>query len=68
MMKDMKGGKYGSGRQDLANMSGGQRKDVLRLVVKIQAVFRGALTRRRVKAVYGFTVKNRSDADMVFYN
>jgi len=35
-------------------------KDVLRMIVKIQAVFRGVLTRRWVQHVYGFTVRDRN--------
>ena len=35
-------------------------QDILRLIVKIQSVFRGVLTRRWVQHVYGFSVRDRN--------
>jgi hypothetical protein len=39
----------------------------MKMIVKMQAAFRGALTRKRVKQVYGFTVRQRSDNNLAYY-
>ena len=40
----------------------------MRLVVRLQAFFRGALARKKVKQVYGFTVRPRPDSNLAYYN
>lgn len=43
------------------------RKDILKKIVKLQGLFRGVLTRKWVQQIYGFSVKQRQDPNMIIY-
>ncbi len=55
--------KIGASQKGAANrgQSGSQltNEDILRMIVKIQALFRGVLVRKQVQAIYGFSTRER---------
>ena len=43
------------------------KMQIIYLVTKLQAFFRGALSRKRVRQIYGFSIKQRSEANLAYY-
>ena len=80
MQRDFKNGggaaiASSNGKQRVANPLYGSKSnsqppskgDILRTIIKIQAFFRGVLTRRYVQQVYGFQVQASRDPNLVVY-
>lgn len=64
MQRDIKqGGGYiaSKNHQKKQVKNGGQltNEDILRMIVKIQAVFRGVLVRKQIQQIYGYSARER---------
>lgn len=55
MQKDYKGRQHAELTiNQLSQQTGYQKKDILGVILRIQSIWRGALTRKKIRQVYGF--------------